>query len=66
MPRLIKYKSIYSESELKKNCPTFEVYVVSVLYGSEHFFIKAKNSKYIDINKIGLFDLNNRNSRLSC
>ena len=28
--------------------------------------IKAKNFNYIDINKIGLFDRNNRNSRLSC
>ena len=28
--------------------------------------MKAKNSNYKDINKIGLFDPNNRNSRLSC
>ena len=28
--------------------------------------IKAKNCNYIDINKIGLLDPYNRNSRLSC
>ena len=49
-----------------KNCPTFEVYFISVVNRSKHFFNQREKFSYIDINKIGLFDPNNCNSRLSC
>ena len=49
-----------------KNCSTFEVYFISVVHRGKHFFNQSEKFSYMDINKIGLFDPNNRNSRLYC
>ena len=46
-----------------KNCPTFlSLFYKCSLTEVNTSLIKPKNVNYIDINKIGLFNPNNRNS----